>query len=296
MEEALSAQHAQGSPLSRSGMRPDRLPGLAAIIEAFAIALAKETEKFLVGPLTFQVEGIDSVRLSESLSAIPGLPTAVLFSPEINAQAFIIFDAQFGWMMIEASFFGASSKAAEASERRAQARATSVGARFVTEVAQIAAVALAAAISRITPASFKLQRMEATGDAPLENRRDAPMLAARIAIKTAIGDGRLVLLLPQSAIGRLRQGLSEAPPRGGEINDPLWTREFGDALSMTTVEVAAVIEDLQLSLGEVSNFKIGTVLGLRGSGLGRVRLACNGRDLFRCRLAQNDERYELEIE
>ena len=36
---------------------------------------------------------------------------AVLFSPELNAQAFLIFDAQFGWALIDSVFSRASMSA-----------------------------------------------------------------------------------------------------------------------------------------------------------------------------------------
>jgi flagellar motor switch protein FliM len=295
MEEARTAHRAQDNPFNQPGVHPDRLPGFAAIMDGFALALAKETEKLLSGRITCLVEGIDPMRLSEALSASRELPTGILFSPTINAHAYVVFDGQFGWMMIDACFSAASPGAAE-DERRAPPRATSVGAHFIVEVARIAANALASAFSKVTPTSFRFERVEPASDAPIADRHDAPMLAARIAVKTTTGDARLVLLLPQSAIARLRHELSEAPPSDDAVNDPGWAREFGDALSLAKVEVAAVMEDLQLTLGEVSNLKVGRVLNLRGAGMGRVRLVCNGRDLFWCRLSQNDERYELEIE
>jgi flagellar motor switch protein FliM len=296
MGEAASAHHAQDNPFGQSALRPDRLPGLAAVLDAFAVALASEAGKLLRGPLTCLVKGLDSVRLLEALSASEGLPVAVLFSPEINAQLYMIFDGHFGWMMIDACFFDASPSVADEERRRPQAKLTSAGARFVGEVARMSSAALAMAFSKITPVSFELQHIEAAGETPLLDRHDASMLAARLAVKTAIGETRLILLLPQAALGRLRHELSEASPTETTINDPTWSREFASALSMATVEVTAVMEELQLTLGEISNLKVGGVLNLRGSGMGRVRLVCNGRDLFWCRLTQNDERYELEVE
>jgi len=296
VSNALSMHPAAENPFGQSGLRPDRLPGLAAILDAFASALAKEAEKFLGRPLACQVEGVDPVRLSEALTSSRGLPTAMLFSSEINAQAFLIFDGQFGWMLIDACFSGESGSRADGGRYQAEPAETRIGRRFVKEIARIAAGALTTAFSSIAIASFNLQRTDAASDALFPDRQDAPMFAVRIAVKAQTGEGRLVLLFPQSAIGRFRQDLSEAPPSGATMDDPAWSRELAEALSMTPIEMSAVMEDLQLTLGDVSNFTVGTVINLQGSGMGRVRLATNGRDLFWCRATLNDGQYQLEVE
>lgn len=295
MNNAPLARQATDNPFAQSALRTDRLPGLAAILEAFAAALGKETEKFLGRPFTCLVEGFDPVRLFEALGASRGLPTAVLSSSEINVQSFLVFDGQFGWMLIDACF-AASTSAADDGRRRPKGSGTRVGGRFVNEVARIAATALTTAFSTIATASFKLQRMETASDVPLPDRQDAPMLAVRIAVKSAAGEGRLVLLFPQSAIGRFRQDLSEPPKSSTATDDPEWTRELADSLSMTPIEMSAVMEDLQLTLADVSAFAVGTVINLRSSGTNRVRLVSSGRDLFWCRATLNDGQYQLEVE
>lgn len=280
----------------QSNLRSESLPGLAATLEAFADFLTKEAGELLGGPFTCAVEGIDHARLFEALEASQGLPMAVLFSPELNAQAFLIFDAQFGWALIDSVFSRASMSATDESRRRLSPRATRVGERFVREVAEMAATSLTRAFSLITTANFEVQRMETTSEAPPSKRHDAPMLTAGLAVKAFAGEGRVVLLFPQAAIGRLRHDLSVPPKAELEMEDPGWSRDLNNTLSSAPIEITAVMEELQVTLEEVSKFSIGTVIALHGFGMGRVRLVSNGQELFLCRMTHSSDRYELQIE
>jgi len=274
----------------QSNFRPESLPGLAVTLEAFAEFLAKEAGKLLGGPFTCALDGIDQARLFEALEASQGLPTAVLFSPELNAQAFLIFDAQFAWALIDSVF----TRAYEVRHRPSPS-ATRVGERLVREVAEMAANSLTHAFSLITTVSFELQRMETTSEA-LPSKRQDPMLTVRLAVKAFAGEGRLVLLFPQAAIGRLRHDLSEPPKAEVKMEDPGWSRDLSNALSSAPVEISAVMEELQMTLEEVSKFSVGTVITLRGSGMGRVRLVSNGQELFWCRMTHSSGRREVQIE
>ena len=276
--------------------RPESLPGLTATLEAFAEYLAEEGGKLLGGPFTCAVEGIDQARLFEALEASQGLPMAILFSPELNAQAFLIFDAQFGWALIDSVFSRASMSETDERRRRPTPRATRVGERFIREVAEMAATSLTRAFSLITTANFEVQRMETTSEAPPSKRHDAPMLTAGLAVKAFAGEGRVVLIFPQATIGRLRHDLSVPRKAEMEMEDPGWNRDLSNALSSAPIEITAVMEELQMTLEEVSKFSIGTVIALHGSGMGRVRLMSNGQELFWCRMAHSSDRYELEIE
>ena len=62
------------------------------------------------------------------------------------------------------------------------------------------------------------------------------------------------------------------------------------------IAVTAVLDELEMTLGDVAEFAVGQVLNLHGAGMGRVRLECAGREMFWCKLGQGEGRYSLEIE
>jgi flagellar motor switch protein FliM len=67
-------------------------------------------------------------------------------------------------------------------------------------------------------------------------------------------------------------------------------------VSKAPVAVSAVLEQFEMTLGDVAAFKVGHVLELRGGALGRVRLECAGQGVFWGRLSQSDAGYRIEVE
>ena len=60
--------------------------------------------------------------------------------------------------------------------------------------------------------------------------------------------------------------------------------------------MTAVLDEVPMSLAEIAGLAVGQVVTLHGAGMGRVRLECEGREMFWCKLGQADGRYSLEIE
>ena len=50
--------------------------------------------------------------------------------------------------------------------------------------------------------------------------------------------------------------------------------------------VHAILEETEMTLGELASLKVGDLVDLRGGTLGRVRLECEGRGVFWGRLNQ----------
>ena len=70
--------------------------------------------------------------------------------------------------------------------------------------------------------------------------------------------------------------------------------EFG--VQQTRLPVTAILEEAPMSLGDIANFRVGSLLTLQSNDLTAVRLECSGRGMFSCKLGQADGRYRLEIE
>ena len=159
----------------------------------------------------------------------------------------------------------------------------------------MAAQALGAAFSGICPLSFSLEKMMDDNGLALE-KHQAPMIAARVSIKMKSRECGLALLMPHSIVGQMRNALAESPSKATRESDPVWSRDFESAVINTPLKLFAVMEDLELTLGQVADLKVGQTLPLRRLETGRVRVLCNGQELFRCHMSQSDERYVLAIE
>jgi len=295
MEEGSPSAHQLRNRLvGPSGVRPDRLPGLMELFECFAAELGRNISSLLTDSPYCKLEGVESALLAEVLAVSRAPRIGALHAAEIDARAFVVFDAAFDWVMIDAAF-GTSSSSFGRGHGPRTIRRTRAGDRFLLEIARLAAKALGAAFSKICPLSFTVEQMLDDKGFVIE-RHQSPMIAAKVAIKTKVRECGVALLLPHSIMGQMRNALAAPQSKSPLATDPLWSREFEGAVSQTPLKLSAVVEDLELTLGQVASLKVGQSLPLRGAGVGRLRLLCNGQELFLCRISQSDERYVLEIE
>ena len=70
--------------------------------------------------------------------------------------------------------------------------------------------------------------------------------------------------------------------------------QFG--VTQARITLTAILDEFELTLGEISKFAVGDVLNLSGDGQGQIRIECAERGVFHCKLGEQNERYALEIE
>ena len=174
--------------------------------------------------------------------------------------------------------------------------ATTIELHLVAELARRLAGALEAAFDGFASLELRLDRLEKLADVYALGRRDGPAVEARLTLETRVGPLALVVLAPQAALAPLRKQLAAEPGAETGGGDPRWARQLEQGVARARVAVSAVLDELPMSLGDIAALSLGQVLTLHGSGMGRVRLECEGREMFWCKLGQGDGRYSLEIE
>ena len=104
-----------------------------------------------------------------------------------------------------------------------------------------------------------------------------------------------LLLLPQSFLLPLRKALEQTEVDEPPAPDSRWARLMETEVQHTKLPVNAILDELPMTLSDLANLRVGTVLRLRKPALDSVRLDCAGRGVFTCRLGQGDGRYRLEV-
>ena len=102
--------------------------------------------------------------------------------------------------------------------------------------------------------------------------------------------------MPQAFLLPFRAELANDPEAEALPADRRWSRLMEAGVQQTRLPVAAVLEDVPMSLGDVANFQIGALLPLQCSDFTAIRLECSGHGMFTCKLGQADGRYRLEVE
>jgi flagellar motor switch protein FliM len=298
LDQQNSSFAGRGTPgplVDQSNFSVVRLPGLAIVFDQFTESLAAGVALLCRGAATFEVEAIETATLFETLDECRGLVAGVAHCPDLDARAMAIYDRAFIDTLAHV-VFGAkqavSSVPAEASNRPV----TRIERQLVERVSRTAAKALSVGLSGFTEAAFAFERQETIIDNQFLGRRDAPVVSARVRMEAAGANGALLIVIQQPTLLPIRQKLAKDPESEAPAVDPRWAKQLKAGLASALVPVNGVLEEIEMTLGEISNLSVGHVLTLRGGDSGRVKLESGGHNLFWCKLVQTDGRYTLEIE
>ncbi len=291
-ESAASAPWLQSAQPDSAGQAFERLPGLAFAFEQFALNIPAAAGSLLKLEAAPTLEAIRPGNVFTALGESEGQLASVLHSGALDAKLMLIFDPKVAESLIATVFGDESVSLGERPPRPA----STIELHLVAELARRLAGALEAAFDGFSSLELRLDRLEKLADIYALGRRDGPAVEARLTLETRIGPLALVVLAPQAALAPLRKQLATEPGAETGGGDPRWARQLEQGVSRARVAVSAVLDELPMSLGEIAALSVGQVLTLHGSGMGRVRLECEGREMFWCKLGQGDGRYSLEVE
>jgi flagellar motor switch protein FliM len=282
----------QAAQPDSAGQAFERLPGLTFAFEQFALNIPAAAGSLLKLDIAPTLDAIRAESVFTALGESEGQLVAALHSGALDAKLMLIFDPRIAEALIATVFGDESVSLGERPPRPA----TTIELHLVAELARRLAGALEAAFDSFSSLELRLERLEKLADIYALGRRDGPAVEARLNVATRVGPLTLVVLAPQTALAPLRKRLAVEPGAETGGGDPRWARQLEQGVARARVAVSAVLDELPMSLGDIAALSVGQVLTLHGSGMGRVRLECEGREMFWCKLGQGDGRYSLEIE
>jgi flagellar motor switch protein FliM len=269
------------------------MPGLAYALEQFALNAPEELAPLCKARATGQVDAIESSSLFDLIGKRQGLIAAVLRSAQFDARLLLVFEPSIVETVV-CAVFGGDSRSSE--RRRAERPPTGIETALIAQLSRHLTAALEKGFAPAAILGLDFERLETISDVYALGRRDMPAVAARVTIDTAAGPAPVTMLTPQSLLAAMRKALSLDPNGEVATADPRWTRQLEVGVSKARVPVTAVLDEVEMTLGDIAALSVGKVLNLQAVGAGRVRLECAGRKVFWCRLMQGEDRYSLEIE
>lgn len=292
-----NARRLEGAMLEHSGPAIERMPGLAYALNRF-VAVAPQR----LSPLIAHLSGgaIEEVRPTTLLQAVrdcAGLTAAVYESAEPEARLMIALDERIDRLIV-ASIFGEAVGADGPDKPGSEAKRprTAIEAALLEAFARALGEALEAAFAPLAPIALGFERLLALSDPFALGRRDGEAAAVRFSLELNGGACEGILLLPQALLIGLRAELARDPEDEAAPADRRWSQLMEVGVQQTKLPVTAVLEEVQMSLGDVARFRAGALLPLQCKDFTAIRLECSGRGMFACRLGEAAGRYRLEVE
>lgn len=295
---------ALSSPLSAVDAPPRRwfdrgAPDLGGKIPLFGEAMACVASAWTDGfasltatPATFLAGGLAETRVA-SLPHRRGRDAvfAVLDAPGWGTAVGLHFDRSFVSIVVEALFGGGDEL-----DVAAAGPLTAVERRIAEVVAVQASEALAAGFADVLPSAFPFARVQAKPDLSFLGRPNAAVLVATLRLKTLGQVAEIDLLVARAALDGFVDRLAVLPADEPPNTDPRWSERLESQVTRAPMALSAVVELERMTLGALTDLKVGQLLALPRDAATDVRLVCEGRTLFRCDLGQSSGLYTVRVD
>ncbi|HLS19534.1 MAG TPA: FliM/FliN family flagellar motor switch protein [Paracoccaceae bacterium] len=272
-------------------IRPERLSQLGAVFERITTRSAMELGDFFTAPVQLHLGEILIGKAGSFLAKYDGGGAVGVFRGNGNDAPILIgADGNGIDMIIEAGFGADGSEPAENAERPL----SKIEARLAASVFQ-RIIGMVHEASEKKGAPPALDRLECLSDQPALVRREDEWLIARLEFTVLNRSGELFILMPIAAIGAWREAPMETSP-AIENRDPRWSGRIQQELTRTDVTLHAILEERELTLGEIASLRPGDMLPLRATPQSRVKLVSNAQPLLWCEFGQAAGAYTLRVQ
>jgi flagellar motor switch protein FliM len=278
--------------LDAAGLSLDRLPMLHVIFDRLSTHCADGLRHLAASPSYYSLSNIESGRIGDMLEMYEANAIAGIFhAPVWDSHVIVGFDRDFVFTMVEV-LLGADGSEPPIDEERSF---SNIEVRICQALFEQVGKALQASFAMVTDTQFKFERLETRMDFAVIGRRNNLAIAAKFLLQAINRGGEMFVIIPQSALTPMRQQLARVSGDSA-VRDPSWMRQIRGEVHRTEVTLRAVLEERPLTLGEISELKVGQVLKLQATPRSRVKLESSDQALFWCHLGQSEGAYVLRVD
>lgn len=256
----------------------ERLPMLEIVFDRLVRMMTTSLRNFTSDNVEVSLDNITSVRFGDYLNSIP-LPAilAVHRAEEWDNYGLFTVDSNLIYSIVDVLLGGRRGTAAMRIEGRPY---TTIERSLVERMIEVVLEDMSAAFEPLSPVTFKLDRMETNPRFAAIARPANAAILVRLRIDMEDRGGRIELVLPYATLEPIRELLLQMFMGEKFGRDSIWENHLATELWNTEIPIQAVLDEQDLSLGEVMNFQVGQTLMLNCGIDGNIRMRCGSVNLL----------------
>lgn len=262
-----------------------RLPGLEVIFKGFARRLQSMFATELGKSVDANFDGMEVLSYENLIQSFP-LPAsihAVRLEP-LRGIAALVIEARLAFAMIELFFGGAGQKAMKLEGRDF----TPIESRFLGKFVERMLRGMEESWQGVVPLKGRYLRSELNPYLLNIAGMGDPMILATYTVNMSPVSGTVIFSLPLAAIEEYRNQLKSAVPMGDDPDNIGIFRRAQEPLLDVELDVRAVVDVVNMSVGEIMAIRAGDVIQLNAAGLDQVELWIEERRKFIGKAAQRN--------
>ena len=279
--------------LDRSMMAYERLPMLEVVFDRLVRMLSSSMRNFTSDNVDVSIDSMQSMRFEDYLNSIP-LPALLVVFRAVEWENFgiITIDSSQIYSTVDILLGGRRTNKPVRVEGRPY---TTIEQDIVKKMADIILNDMSASFDPLSPVSFQYERLESNPRFAQITRPNSAVLLVRLRVTMEERGGLIELMIPHATLEPIRDLLLQMFMGEKFGQDSVWERHLGREVGQTSVEIAAVLDERRISLGEVVNLKIGSTILLDVTPEDPVRLKCGGVSLTSAQVGRIGDRIAVAV-
>lgn len=250
------------------------------LFDKFAVQAAAALSEFAPVEISTRLEQLDERPTAEFLRAAPRSVTIAGSVIEWGAIAFVRLDHMLLFRLLDAMYGGDPTQRSAMPARPL----TALEGALAVQLAVAIIGKLREALSGLCSFSFQAARIV---DPAAATETVANSTSILIAVSIAETGESISIVMPAGGLELIREKTTSREESKAEPGiDPEWAAGFKKNVMATTVALSAIADGPAMTINDVAQLKVGSVIELDADSLKRVRIESDGKPLFVGHLGQ----------
>jgi len=256
----------------------ERLPMLEVVFDRLVRMMSTSLRNFTSDNVEVSLDNISSARFGDYLNSIP-LPAmlAVFKAEEWDNFGLMTVDSALIYSIVDVLLGGRRGTAAMRIEGRPY---TTIERNLVERMVHVVLGDLSAAFDPLSPTTFRFERLETNPRFAAIARAANATVVVTLRVDMEDRGGRIELLIPYATLEPVRELLLQMFMGEKFGRDSIWEGHLTSELWQTEVNLEAVLDQVELPLREILNWKEGSRLELNAVPNTKVSMRCGDVDMF----------------
>ena len=280
--------------LNSSMVSYERLPMLEIVFDRLIRLMATSLRNFTQDNVEVSLDSIESMRFGEYIDSLT-LPTLlnVFKAEEWDNYGLMSLDSALIYSMVDVLLGGRCGTAAMRIEGRPY---TTIELNIVKDMIQLILTDLSTAFDPITSVNFAFDRLETNPRFATISRLSNAVIVAHLRIDMEDRGGKIDLMIPYATLEPVRELLLQMFMGERFGRDTIWENHLMSQLWETDVEIKAVLNEVDIRLGEISTWEKGSFLPLDMTPHEKVTVYCGDVPLIEGSMGRKSDHIVIKVE
>lgn len=271
----------------------ERLPMLDIVFDRLVRMMSTSLRNFTSDNIEVTIDNISSVRFGDYLNSVP-LPAmmCVFQAVEWDNYGLLTIDSNLIYSIVDVLLGGRRGTAAMRIEGRPY---TTIETNLVERMTDVILKDLTTSFEPLSPVHFVFDRIETNPRFASIARPTNAAVVVRLRIDMEDRGGKLEILFPYATLEPIRELLLQRFMGEKFGRDTIWESHLATELWQTEIKLDAVLDEQEMTLGEVMSFQVGQTLVFNATSRDLIQLRCGDIPLVAGRIGRAGKHIAVQV-